>query len=230
MRRADRLFQIIQLLRCRRITTAAWLAEELEVSERTIYRDIQDLTLSGVPIEGEAGVGYLLRKSFDLPPLMFTLDEISALVLGAGVVKSWADPQLAKAAGSVLSKVETVLPANMKRHIDQTKLISPMRRLPADVAAKLAQVRLAIEASEKITFDYKREDGERSNRTVWPLGLFFWGVVWTLGGWCELREGFRIFRVDRMGELKLSSEPYPKFEGRTLQDLINYEISKMPDC
>jgi len=230
MRRADRLFQIIQLLRCRRITTAAWLAEELEVSERTIYRDIQDLTLSGVPIEGEAGVGYLLRKSFDLPPLMFTLDEISALVLGAGVVKSWADPQLAKAAGSVLSKVETVLPANMKRHIDQTKLISPMRRLPADVAAKLAQVRLAIEASEKITFDYKREDGERSNRTVWPLGLFFWGVVWTLGGWCELREGFRIFRVDRMGELKLSSEPYPKFEGRTLQDLINYETSKMPDC
>ncbi len=228
MRRADRLFQIIQLLRCRRITTAAWLAEELEFSERTIYRDIQDLVLSGVPIEGEAGVGYLLRKSFDLPPLMFTLDEISALALGAGVVKSWADPQLAKAADSVLSKVETVLPANMKRHIDQTKLISPMRRLPADVAAKLAQVRLAIEASEKITFDYRREDGECSQRTVWPLGLFFWGVVWTLGGWCELRQAFRIFRVDRMDKIASSGEAYPKIEGRTLQDLIAYEMAK--DC
>jgi predicted DNA-binding transcriptional regulator YafY len=226
MRRADRLFQIIQLLRGRRITTAAWLAEELEVSARTIYRDIQDLILSGVPIEGEAGVGYLLHKSFDLPPLMFTLDEISALVLGAGIVKSWADPQLAKAADSVLSKVETVLPLNMKRHIDQTKLISPMRRLPADVAAKLAQVRLAIEASEKITFDYRREDGESSNRTVWPLGLFFWGVVWTLGGWCERREAFRIFRVDRMGKLVLSGECYPKLEGRTLQDLIAFEMAK----
>ncbi|MCF6282448.1 MAG: YafY family transcriptional regulator [Candidatus Polarisedimenticolaceae bacterium] len=226
MRRADRLFQIIQLLRCRRITTAAWLAEELEVSERTIYRDIQDLILSGVPIEGEAGVGYLLRKSFDLPPLMFTLDEISALALGAGIVKSWADPQLAKAAGSVLSKVETVLPSNMKRHIDQTKLISPMRRLPADVAAKLAQVRLAIESSEKITFDYRREDGERSSRTVWPLGLFFWGVVWTLGGWCELRQEFRIFRVDRMGQLEPNGEIYPTSEGRTLQDLIAYEMAK----
>ena len=230
MRRADRLFQIIQLLRGRRITTAAWLAEELELSERTIYRDIQDLILSGVPIEGEAGVGYLLRKSFDLPPLMFTLDEISALVLGAGVVKSWADPQLAKAADSVLSKVETVLPSNMKRRIEQTKLISPMRRLPTDVAARLAQVRLAIESSEKIRFEYIREDGESSSRTVWPLGLFFWGVVWTLGGWCELREAFRIFRVDRISQLDQSGEPYPKVEGRTLADLIAYEMAKDHDC
>ena len=215
-------------MRGRRITTAAWLAEELEVSERTIYRDIQDLILSGVPIEGEAGVGYLLRKSFDLPPLMFTLDEISALVLGAGIVKSWADTQLAKAADSVLSKVETVLPPNMKHHIDQTRLISPMRRLPTDIAARLAQVRLAIESSEKIHFEYIREDGESSSRTVWPLGLFFWGVVWTLGGWCELRQEFRIFRVDRMGKLDQSGESFPMVEGRTLEDLLAYEMTK--DC
>lgn len=221
MRRADRLFEIIQWLRSRRVTTAQWLAERLEVSERTIYRDIRDLMGSGVPIEGEAGVGYALRKGFDLPPLMFNRDELAALSLGARIVRSWADPQLAAAAERVLSKIEVVLPDELKDRIENTSLYSPLVRLNPAVAEVLAQLRLAIEQQMKMCFDYRREDGTPSQRTVWPLGLFFWGTVWTLGGWCELRESFRNFRLDRMSNLQQTGSHYPLVEGRTLNDMIN---------
>ncbi len=125
MRRADRLFQIIQLLRRRHVITAAAIAEELEVSERTVYRDIKDLVGSGVPIEGEAGVGYMLRQGFDLPPLMFTAPEIEAMVLGARVVQSWGDAQLARAAGDALARVEAALPDKLKLKMQQTPLYAP---------------------------------------------------------------------------------------------------------
>lgn len=220
MRRADRLFEIIQWLRSRRVTTAQWLAEKLEVSERTIYRDIRDLMTSGVPIEGEAGIGYALRKGFDLPPLMFNREELAALSLGARIVRSWADPQLADAAERVLSKIEVVLPDELKDKIENTSLYSPMVRLNPAVAETLAQLRLAIDQRLKVSFDYRREDGEPSHRTVWPLGLFFWGTVWTLGGWCELRESFRNFRLDRMSALQPSNKLYPLLEGRSLNDMI----------
>ncbi len=220
MRRADRLFQIVQFLRSRRVTTARWLAERLEVSERTIYRDVRDLIASGVPIDGEAGIGYAIRKGFDLPPLMFSHDELQALTLGARIVESWADPALATAARSVLSKVETVLPQHLKGGIDAVQLFSPMIRLQPDVAAIMATLRCAIDERHKVHFTYTRQDGEGSQRSVWPLGLFFWGQVWTLGAWCELREAFRSFRLDRIRSLARQEAQYPVRTGRTLEDLM----------
>jgi len=220
MRRADRLFEIIQWLRSRRVTTAQWLGEKLEVSERTIYRDIRDLMTSGVPIEGEAGIGYALRKGFDLPPLMFNREELAALSLGARIVRSWADPQLADAAERVLSKIEVVLPDELKDKIENSSLYSPMVRLNPEVAEVLGKLRMAIDQQYKVSFGYRREDGEQSHRTVWPLGLFFWGTVWTLGGWCELRDSFRNFRLDRMSAVQQSDKQYSSAEGRTLNDMI----------
>lgn len=220
MRRADRLFEIIQWLRTRRVTTAQWLADKLEVSERTIYRDIRDLMCSGVPIEGEAGVGYALRKGFDLPPLMFNRDELAALNLGAQIIKSWADPELAAAAERVLSKIEVILPDELKHKIQHTRMYSPMVRLNPTVASTLALLRLAIDQQYKVHFDYRREDGETSQRAVWPLGLFFWGNVWTLAAWCELRESFRNFRLDRMNNVKQQEQTYPIMLGRTLNDML----------
>ncbi len=223
MRRADRLFQIIQFLRTRRVTTAGWLAEHLEVSERTIYRDIKDLIVSGVDIEGEAGIGYVIRGGFDLPPLMFSKEEITALALGARLVESWADPALATAAKSVLSKVETVLPADLAYRLDQTKLFSPYMRLHPKVAADMTAVRQAADKRHKISIQYIRADGERSERIVWPLGLFFWGAIWTMGAWCELRQAFRVFRLDRLQHIIVLEEIYPHEKGKTLDDLIKQE-------
>lgn len=220
MRRADRLFQIVQFLRTRRITTAAWLAERLEVSERTIYRDIKDLMTSGVDIEGEAGVGYVVRRGFDLPPLMFNSEELTALVLGARMVKRSADHALATAAESVLSKVETVLPDEIKSSLDQTKLFVPFMQIEANAASFMATVRLAADNRLKIKLVYGRADGQVSERVIWPLGLFFWGTVWTIGAWCELRQSFRIFRLDRIHQLIELDQPYPKEKGKTLSDLL----------
>lgn len=219
MRRADRLFEIIQILRTRRVTTARRLAERLEVSERTVYRDIADLLASGVPIEGEAGVGYALRKGFDLPPLMFTEEEIKALALGARIVTSFADPRLAQAAEQVLDKVGLVLPERLRRVLDATYLYAPVPHLTADEARVMGELRAAIDRRRKVRFRYAREDGARSHRTVWPLGLFFWGHTWTLGAWCELRMALRNFRLDRIAAI----EPLDTFTlqpGRTVEDLF----------
>ncbi len=221
MRRADRLFQIVQFLRTRRVTTARWLADRLEVSERTIYRDIQDLLASSVPIEGEAGVGYVIRKGYDLPPLMFTPEELSALALGAGIVDSWADPSLSTAAQSALSKIQSVLPEALRDQVADNRLISPMQRLPPRTALCLAELRHAVTERLKLRMAYQRLDGEHSERVVWPLGLFFWGQVWTLGAWCEKREALRNFRVDRIDKLEVLSQTYPDQAGRRLQDLID---------
>ncbi len=220
MRRADRLFQIVQFLRTRRVTTARWLADRLEVSERTIYRDIQDLLASSVPIEGEAGVGYVIRKGYDLPPLMFTPEELSALALGAGIVDSWADPALSTAAQSALSKIQTALPDALRAQVTDNRLISPMQRLSPGTALCLAELRQAVAGRLKLRMAYQRLDGERSERVVWPLGLFFWGQVWTLGAWCEKRRALRNFRVDRIERIERLEEVYPDRPGRRLQDLI----------
>ncbi len=225
MRRADRLFQIIQFLRSRRVTTAGWLAEKLEVSERTIYRDIQDLIVTGVPVEGEAGIGYVLRRGFDLPPLMFTAEEITALTLGARIVGSWADPELAKAAESVLSKVETVLPKSLQGRQDQTRLFAPFTQISTDVAKVMFKIRIAIDELHKLSFDYTTAEDIQSSRIIWPLGLFFWGSVWTLGAWCEMRSAFRNFRLDRIQNLTVSDEHYPPKKGQTLEDMIALEMN-----
>jgi len=218
MRRADRLFQLIQLLRRRNVATAQWLATELEVSERTIYRDVRDLVLSGVPIEGEAGVGYIMRRGFDLPPLMFTEAEIEAMVLGARVVTSWGDAGLARAAGDALARVESALPDRLKQKLEKTPLFAPGFHVPPRIAGSLTALRNAIDEHRKMQLAYTSGKEEDTERVVRPLGLFFWGSSWSMTGWCELRDDFRSFRLDRMRTLQPLRERFHDELGRTLED------------
>jgi predicted DNA-binding transcriptional regulator YafY len=221
VRRADRLFQIIQLLRRRRrAVTASWLARQLEVSERTIYRDIRDLVASGTPIEGEAGVGYTLRREYDLPPLMFDAEEIEALVLGARVVVAFGDEQLARSARSALSKVETVLPTDLRARVGEHVLFAPRTRTGESVSGTLLTVRGALGARRKLELVYERADGERTTRVVRPLAAFFWGRSWTLTGWCELRADFRSFRLDRIRDLRVLDRGFEDEPGRALRDYL----------
>jgi len=221
MRRADRLFRIIQLLRGhRRARTAHWLAEQLEVSERTVYRDVRDLIASGTPIEGEAGVGYTLRH-YDLPPLMFDADEIEALALGARVVQTFGDPALAQAAASVISKVEAVLPARLRPRLGGAALFAPRPgNTVRDGVAHLLVVRTALGARRKLRLGYRRMDGEESQRIVRPLGAFFWGWSWTLTAWCEMRADFRSFRLDRILHVAMTDEGFDEEPGRSLGDYL----------
>jgi len=221
VRRADRLFQVIQLLRRRHVLTAAAIAEELEVSERTVYRDISDLVRSGVPIAGEAGVGYTLRRGFDLPPLMFTEEEIEALVLGTRVVGSWADDSLAKAAESALARIEAALPDRLKTRLIDSRLFAPGFHVPQGVAAALPDLRHAIDERRVIRIDYSDGHGERTDRTVRPLGLFFWGNRWTLTAWCELRDDFRDFRLDRINTMEALETRFEPEPGKTIEDFFN---------
>ena len=219
MRRADRLFQIVQHLRLRKTrTTARELARKLEVSERTIYRDVQELGRSGVPIEGEAGVGYVLR-GFDVPPLMFTREEIEALVVGARMVEAWTTEQLSVAARQALLKIEAALPERLRAELGKPQMYAMNFGAREDVRAALDVIRRAIDESRYVEFDYSREDGEASRRGVQPLGLYFWGNVWTLASWCSMREDFRNFRLDRMSGI-VCGAIFEVLPGRTLEDFI----------
>ncbi|GAA5174879.1 YafY family protein [Niveibacterium umoris] len=221
MRRADRLFQITQILRGRRLTTAAHLASRLAVSERTIYRDIADLSASGVPVEGEAGVGYRLRPGFDLPPLMFSADELAALALGAQVVGAKAGSGLAQHAASALEKISAAVGPTLRARLETTGLHVPdFGETPG--AQHIDLLRRAVDQRLRIAFDYVDEKAARSTRFVWPLGLFFWGAVWTLGAWCELRGDFRSFRLDRMLTPEAAGDRFPDVEGRRLADLLRH--------
>ena len=220
MRRADRLFQIVQLLRGKQRITARYLAEKLEVSERTIYRDMQDLSLSGVPVLGEAGTGYRLLPGFDLPPLMFNEEELTALLLGARMVRAWSDPALSEAADQALNKIESVLPARLRPELSRPELMAPGFSLPPEVGQRLSVVRKAIREKCKLCLAYTREDGAQTKRVIRPLGMVYWGKVWTLVAWCELRDDFRHFRLDRMRELDISHEPFTDELGKTLQDFF----------
>jgi predicted DNA-binding transcriptional regulator YafY len=218
VRRADRLFQIIQLMRRRHVITAGTLARELEVSERTVYRDIADLVSSGVPIDGEAGVGYTLRKGFDLPPLMFSEAELEALVLGARVVTSWGDAALAKAAREMLARVESALPDRLRARLTGTPLFAPGFHVRPAVVAGLAQLREAIDERCVVWFAYEDGVAARTERAVHPLGLFFWGYSWSMTGWCELRNDFRNFRLDRIANLTPLERHFADEPGKTLDD------------
>ncbi|HEY2900043.1 MAG TPA: YafY family protein [Polyangia bacterium] len=222
MRRADRLFQIVQRLRRRGVTTAAQLADVLEVSERTVYRDVRDLIASGVPILGEAGVGYALPKGYDLPPLMFTEDELEALILGARIVTAWADVGLARAAEMALAKIDNVLPPRLRGRIPDATLFAPDFHVRRQMAAGLGDLRAAVKERRKVRFAYNDKGGAASERTVWPLGLFYWGQTWSLGAWCELRTDFRNFRLDRIRDLNVDGEQFPQEQGKTLRDLFAY--------
>ena len=220
MRRADRLFQIVQFIRGRRLTTAALLAQRLEVSPRTVYRDVADLQAQGVPIEGEAGVGYRLGSGFDLPPLMFTVTEAQALVAAVRVAQIWLDPGLAAASTDALSRVLSVLPARARAAAESLPLLVPPVGLEPRTQQMLQILREAAQTRRLCTMDYADAQGQTTHRTVRPLGIFYWGKVWTLAAWCDTREDFRSFRVDRITQLALSEAAFPEEPGKTLAELL----------
>ncbi len=199
MRRSDRLFDLIQTLRvATQPMTAATIADRLEVTVRTVYRDVATLQARRVPIEGAPGIGYVLRRGFDLPPLMFTADEIDAIAVGARLVRRLRDPGLQDAADSVLAKVTTVLPEALRSGVTAAPFFvsDGSAQIPEGIA--LSEVRLAIRETRKVRITYNDAQGRRTNRTVWPIAMAYYVDVTLLGAWCELRTDFRHFRVERI--------------------------------
>ena len=217
MRRADRLFQIVQYLRGGRLVTAQKLAERLEVSTRTIYRDIADLQSTGVPIDGEAGVGYVMEAGYDLPPLMFTHDEVTALVAGARLIRAFGGAGMARAAEEALVKIGAVLPEEARAKAAKVQVHAIGWRISEDLRALIDRLEDAVDRSVRLSFSYRDKDGAATRRTVRPLGLWFWGASWTLVGWCQLRDDFRMFRLDRMDDIEDGPSFRPE-RGKRLQD------------
>jgi predicted DNA-binding transcriptional regulator YafY len=209
--RAQRLLDLIQLLRRhRRAVAGAVLAEELGVSLRTLYRDIESLKAQGAHIDGEAGVGYVLRPGFMLPPLMFSEEEIEALVLGSRWVSERADGPLGKAARNVLAKIGAVLPDDLKDDIEASGLLIGPGEPIAAGDAELTAIRQAIRSERKLRIAYADEHGNASSRTIWPVALAFFDRVRVVAAWCELRDGYRHFRTDRITTLDMTAERYPR--------------------
>lgn len=222
-RRADRLFQIVQILRTRRRVTAALLADRLEVSERTIYRDIRDLSLSGVPIQGEAGSGYRLMPGFDLPPLMFTSMEVEALIAAIGMLQTWSGDVLAQAAGTAQEKLLGVLPHDRRIVAGRNRIITPDFGKNPQTRRWFDVLHQAMRQHDEVFLHYENEKGERSERAIHPLGLSFWGDVWVLVAWCELRDAYRCFRLDRCLAVTLTGKPFSERADRSLDDFIHQQ-------
>ncbi len=210
MRRADRLFRIIQILRRkRRPTTAAEIAGELEISLRTVYRDIAQLMAERVPIRGEAGMGYVLEGGFDMPPLMLTPDEIEAAMLGAQWVMGRADAVLARAAGDLIAKIGVVIPEHLRPLLMDPALTATDRRAMPEDAIDMARVRAAIRTQGKIALVYRDVNQAETRRIIWPIAVSYWDAVRLIVGWCELRQGFRHFRTDRVLGADFLEQRYP---------------------
>lgn len=217
MRRTDRLFDLIQILRDGRLHTARDMADRLEVSTRTLWRDMATLIASGLPVEGERGVGYILREPVTLPPLTLTPDEVQALTLGLQLLTQGADPSLASAADSLRGKIAAVLPARLMAGAGEDTWVFPGAEALA-AARHLPALRRAIRLHERVVITYVDRLGIPTDRPVRPLVLKFWGRVWTLATWCETREDFRSFRVDRIESLRTTGETFPDDPGTTLFD------------
>jgi predicted DNA-binding transcriptional regulator YafY len=219
MARSQRLLDLLQRLRTYRYAvTADALATELGVSVRTVYRDIETLQAQGAPIEGEAGVGYVLKPGFVLPPLMFSVEEIEALVLGVSWVADRADPALASAAKNLIAKVKAVLPGPLRQELEATTLIAgpPAGRIPVDhhLAAALRQ---AIRDQKKMQITYRDDKGQATDRTIWPFALGYFESVLVVLAWCELRHDLRNFRADRIVEWKALADRSPETRSTLLE-------------
>jgi predicted DNA-binding transcriptional regulator YafY len=209
MRRADRLLRIIQILRRhRRPVKGQDVAEELEVSLRTLYRDIADLITDGVPIRGEAGVGYVLGQGYDLPPLMFTPDEIEAVTLGLRWVMRRGDKELVRASLDAIAKVGTVLPSDLRNVLFDTALLVPPSWNSVVDAVNLAEIRRAVREQRKVFLRYQDEAGAPTERTIWPIAISYFDAQRLIVAWCELRKDFRSFRTDRISSAEVSTERY----------------------
>jgi predicted DNA-binding transcriptional regulator YafY len=221
MRRSDRLFDIIQRLRTARgPVTAAAMADELEVTVRTVYRDIATLQARRVPIEGAAGVGYMLRRGFDLPPLMFTVEEIEAIAVGARLVARTGDPGLQDAAESVLSKMTFVLPDELRAQLSSAPVFVSGSGAPVPERIDLSTVRQAIRNERKLYIAYVDEKGARTERTIWPIVVAYYVQATLIGAWCELRRDYRHFRADRIASLAVLRERYPSDNGRLMAEWL----------
>jgi predicted DNA-binding transcriptional regulator YafY len=209
VRRADRLFDIIQALRGKtKPTTAAALALQLEVTTRTIYRDIATLQARRIPIEGEPGLGYLLRKGFDLPPLMFTMEEVEAITIGANLVHRIRDPKLQEAAESVLSKLQHTVPKELRSYLASPRFYVSEGDTVRPVGIELLDVRNAIRTCRKIEITYLDEQQRRSRRRIWPIATVYYVDVTLIAAWCELRGDYRHFRADRIVQSEVLEERY----------------------
>jgi predicted DNA-binding transcriptional regulator YafY len=221
MRRADRLFDIIQRLRTARgPTTAATLAEDLEVTPRTVYRDTATLQARRVPIEGEAGIGYVLRRGFDLPPLMFTVEEIEAIAVGARLVARTGDAALQGAAESVLSKVTVVLPETLREQLETAPIYVSASGAPVPESVDLSVVRQAIRDERKLDIEYVDEKGSCTERIIWPIAVAYYVQATLIGAWCELRQDYRHFRADRINALTVLDDRYPSDNGRLMAEWL----------
>lgn len=216
MRRTDRLFDLIQILRDGRLHRASEMAEKLQVSVRTIWRDMATLMASGLPVEGERGVGYILRAPITLPPMILTGAELEALRLGVRLVAEGADPGLARAARMLATKIASVTPAPPEGDADDLFMFTGQEAKRA--SPHLPAIRKAVRMKERLTITYIDHEGHETHRDIRPLHLEFWGRVWTLAAWCEARSDFRAFRVDRIVALTETGEPFPDEPGRRLED------------
>ncbi|MFL7011538.1 helix-turn-helix transcriptional regulator [Enterovibrio norvegicus] len=221
MSKSERLFELLTLLRSKRYAvTALAMAEELGVSERTIYRDVQSLQLSGVPIEGEAGVGYRLGKGSHLPPLMFTEEEMLAMELGMRMVRAWSDRQLAAASHSASRKIHSILPDHIRAQIEAFPIEVPAFHVGSDNAERNELLREAAAQLKKIHIHYKTGEGIVSDRVVQPLGQVYWGKVWTLVAWCELRNDYRSFRIDRILRVDSLADTFTTHNEKSFQHYL----------
>ncbi len=219
MARADRLMQLTQALRRhRRPVTAAALAEETGVSERTIYRDIISLQISGVPVRGEAGIGYVLESGFDLPPLMFTPEECEALMLGLRFVRERSDSGLQRVIDDTRAKIEAILPPALKESFNSASLFAPVYRQREVARIDEGALRRALREWRKIRIRYRDVKEEETNRVIWPVALGYFETTRGLSAWCEMRQGFRHFRTDRIEELTLLDEKIPRRRALLIRD------------
>lgn len=229
MRRADRLMKLVHYLRrMRRAVTAQRIAEDFDICQRTVYRDIHDLMNSGVPIYGEAGVGYVIDKKYHLPPVMFDPDELEAIALGIAMVRNWTDEAFAEKANSAYEKIQAALPETLLNDLQQlaTYSMPSSAKIPWEVS--FSEVRECIRQKQKIKFTYSDEKKKTTTRKVRPLSLIYFGPVWLLVAWCEKRKDFRNFRLDRMKELTKTGQYFRDEKGKTLQDYI--DSMKYKEC
>jgi predicted DNA-binding transcriptional regulator YafY len=223
------LFDILQALRVARAPmTAAAIAERLEVTVRTVYRDIATLQARRIPIEGARGIGYVLRRGFDLPPLMFTDDEIEAIMVGARLVRRLRDTGLRRAADNVLAKVTTVLPDTMRGGIDTAHFVVSAGSAEVPKGVDLAELRRAIRETRKVRIVYSDAQDRHTERTVWPIAMAYYVDVTLLGAWCELRNDFRHFRVERIVSSEILADLFSTDGGRLIQRWLALQAERMP--
>ena len=221
MRKAERLNEIVhQLRRMHQAVTADTLAALFEVSPRTIYRDIQDLMDSGIPITGEAGVGYVIDKQYHLPPMMFDADEIEAIALGIGMVSNWTDAAFARKAKSAYEKIQATLTAPMIHELTQISTFSAPSRYKIPWKVNFTEVRECIRRKQFVTFSYLDLSDQVTERTIRPLALISFSPIWLLAGWCEMRQNFRNFRLDRISDFSVSPQRFRDEKGKALSDYL----------